>query len=63
MCILFMLKQVAAGNKNRDARNTSPASAALVNTVGATNIADERYTHKHKDYTSGSNYGEPKYVF
>jgi hypothetical protein len=39
-----MLKQVAAGNKNRDTHNTSPASASLVNTVGATNIADERYT-------------------
>ena len=53
-----MLKQVAAGNRNWDARNTSPASAPLVNTVGATNIADERYTMKHSDGTiTGSNYG------
>ena len=44
-----MSKQVAAGNKNWDARNTSPACALLVNTVGATNISDEK--------TRGSNYG------
>lgn len=52
------MKQVAAGNKNWDARNTSPASAALVNTVGATDIHDERYTIDHDDgEVTGSNYG------
>ena len=62
-----MLKQLAAGNKNWDACNTSPASAPLVNTVntvGATNIADERYTIKHSNGNiTGSDYGVYYYVF
>ena len=46
---------VAAGNDNRDAANTSPASAANACTVGATTINDGR--------SSFSNYGRVVDIF
>ncbi|EDR06698.1 uncharacterized protein LACBIDRAFT_299797 [Laccaria bicolor S238N-H82] len=50
---------VAAGNKNVDAKDTSPANCPCVNTVGATDINDDRYIKEHDDDTiTGSNFGE-----
>lgn len=46
---------VAAGNENRDAQNTSPASEATACTVGATDINDNR--------SSFSNYGRVVDIF
>ncbi|KAG5925476.1 Cuticle-degrading protease [Claviceps africana] len=46
---------VAAGNENRDAQNTSPASEPTVCTVGATDINDNRSTF--------SNYGKVLAIF
>lgn len=51
MCFL----QVAAGNSNVDAANTSPARAPTVVTVGASTIADAR--------ASFSNYGSVVDIF
>lgn len=49
---------VAAGNKNVDAKDTSPANCPCVNTVGATDINDDRYIKEHDDDTiTGSNFG------
>ncbi|KAG5951152.1 Cuticle-degrading protease [Claviceps sorghi] len=46
---------VAAGNENRDAKNTSPASEPLACTVGATDINDNR--------SPFSNYGQVVSIF
>ncbi|CAK1362419.1 unnamed protein product [Cercospora beticola] len=49
----------AAGNDNIDARQISPANAAEVCTVGATNINDDRYLSQG----GGSNFGPALNVF
>ncbi|QRV77510.1 Serine protease [Ceratobasidium sp. AG-Ba] len=51
---------VAAGNNNVDCRNTSPARAQDVITVGATNIYDARWIWSS---TSGSNFGPGVDIF
>ncbi|CEL62618.1 Subtilisin-like protease CPC735_031240 OS=Coccidioides posadasii (strain C735) GN=CPC735_031240 PE=3 SV=1 [Rhizoctonia solani AG-1 IB] len=51
---------VSAGNKNVDAGNQSPARAESVITVGASNIADERWVSSN---SSGSNFGKSVDIF
>ncbi|CAE6390902.1 unnamed protein product [Rhizoctonia solani] len=51
---------VSAGNKNVDAGNQSPARAEAVITVGASNIADERWVSSN---SSGSNFGKSVDIF
>ena len=51
--------QAAAGNKNIDAKDTFPANCPCVNTVGVTNIKDNRYILEHDDGTvTGSNFSK-----
>lgn len=51
---------VAAGNDNKDAKNTSPARAPNVITVGAKSITDERWVWNP---SQGSNFGKVVDIF